>query len=304
MSATTFNISERAMLAALNVRLWGAKTEDQEAARETEQRRGAKQGTYKTTKILVDPKKCPEYAALCAVRSAARQDYLRMTLAWIPGERIMPSTTFFDLTAKIREHKAKWVAALDTFKRVYPALKAQAKIDQNGAYNESDWPDVDDLDRKCSIRIRIAPLAAPDDFRVQLGAEQEALIRKEHEQDLYSNIASSILDLVARLRDTISESLERIGSYETDQQGKTVKTFRDSAVSNIRETVAIVRKLNFTGDTAIETVCAAIERSLLSQSAQELRDNYVARGEAVAQGQEVLKALGVMEDLFGQQAEG
>ena len=68
--------------------------------------------------------------------------------------------------------------------------------------------------------------------------------------------------------------------------------------------MAIVRKLNFTGDTAIETVCAAIERSLLSHSAQELRDNYVARGEAVAQGQEVLKALGVMEDLFGQQEEG
>jgi len=301
------NISERAMLVSLSIKgVWSAVAEDERISQEVAQRYAVSAEVGRYMKKICDPKKVPSLKKFNSTRNELYNLHRELTLPWDDhGTRLLPAAMYFDYMAKVQAAKTAMEEAYEEFLREIPALKAQARRDLNGLFREEDWPEPDALRRRLSIRIKVMPMADANDFRVKLGAEEEAKIRQQVNQEVFQTLANSLLDLVRRLKTCVEDMHDRIGSYKTDSPvtGKTIKRFTDSAVNNLREMVEIIPKLNVLGSPEIDSLVQEIRNSLCRYDAQDLRDNYLLRRQVVKGAGEVAKKLAAIESVLAANVE-
>jgi hypothetical protein len=144
--------------------------------------------------------------------------------------------------------------------------------------------------------VKILPFPDENDFRVSLGDEEVKRIREQITQDIYQSVAVSVLELVQRLRSTVSDMYERISRYDSKES----KSFKDTAVTNLRELLAIVPKLNVIGAPEINQICEELEQKLCGHGAQELRDNYLLRKKVLSESKAAMDRLAAVEQVLGQ----
>ena len=294
------SIAEKAMLVNLQIKTWGATKEDQDLSRETARNHGSDEKFLKTVKKLLDSKRCPTYAKLKSLTSAARDLFYEYTLPWNDGGiRILPSAQYMEFTSKLATIRNEFESAVPAFIDAYPNLKAEASFEMNGLFKDDDWPEAAKLAKKFAIRAKFMPLADASDFRTDLGAAEEALLKQQWEADMHKLLNRALADVFRRLRECVKDMTDRVGAFETTPDGKSVKSFRDSAVDNLRELVASVPKLNVTNEPLLTEITDSIRQLLCTHDAQVLRDNYVVRNEVVANAKQVQDVLANVESYFG-----
>lgn len=301
------NLTERAMLAKLSIKgIWSAIAEDEGASRDLAQQKGIREDIYRAMKRICDPKKIPSLKKFQSSRSTLYNLHRTLTLPWDDrGTRMLSKDMYFDYMTKIGEAKDNMIADYEAFLLELPAIKARFQNDPEtrGAYREEDWPEASELRLKVDVRARITPLADAADFRVKLGTEEEEKIRTQVSNDLFTSLAGALVELVGRLKNCVQDTMERLAAYEVDNKGKTLHTFRDTAITNLRELVALVPKLNPMGDTHLNALVKEIETLLCQHDPQTLRDNYVIRQQVVANAGEISRKLAAVEQFLMQSAE-
>ena len=232
------DLTTRAMIATLSVKgIWSAVGEDEEASQDIAKQKGIRSDVYRAIKKICDPKQVPSLKKFNSSRSALRNLHRQLTLAWEDkGGRMLPATAYFDYMAKIDSAKQKVVDDYEAFLMDIPALKNRFQTDPEtaGAFRDEDWPDVEDLRAKVDIRVRITPLADAADFRVALGADEESKIKEQVSKDLFAKLASGLADLVGQVKKCVLDTQQRLAKYEVDNKGKSLHTFRDTAVTSAR----------------------------------------------------------------------
>lgn len=301
------DLTKRAMLARVSVKgIWNAIAEDEQLTAEVAQRHGLRADLGRYMKKICDPKKVPSLKEFNGARSALYVIHRKMTLAWDDkAGRLLPQTQYFDYMNAISDAKQKVIEKYDAFLNDIPGLKAkfQADPETRGAYRDEDWPDVQQLRDKVNIRVHIQPLADASDFRVQLGTEEEKKIKEQISKDLYAKLAGGLAEMIGDLKECVLDSKQRFESYQLDGHGKTVKTFKDTAVTNIRKMVDNARKLNVMGDSNLDRLLGEIDTLLCQKDPQVLRDNFMERQKTVANATEIAARLASIEAVLGQQAE-
>lgn len=301
------DLSSKAMIASVSIKgIWGAVAEDEEASREVAQRHNVDPNIGRYLKKILDPKRVPSLKKFNSSRNALRILHRKMTLAWNDrGGRLLPQAVYFDYMAEIGAAKQKVIDDYEAFLAEMPTLKAAVKADpeSSGLFRDDDWPDVQTLRDKVNIRVRIEPLADVADFRVQLGATEESKIRESCQKDIYAKLAGGLADLVSKVKETVQDSKRRFEEYATDTDGKVIKTFKDTAVTNLRGIVADARKLNVIGDPTLDLLLKEIDQSLCSKDPQSLRDNFVLRKQAVSDASSIAAKLANIESVLSMQAE-
>jgi hypothetical protein len=294
------------MIARVSIKgIWSAVGEDTEASAALAKQKGIRDDVYRAIKKICDPKKIPSLKEFNAARSSLYTLHRQMTLAWDDkAGRMLPSTIYFDYMTKIGDAKQKVIDKYSVFLNDIPSIKAKFQTDPEtaGAYREEDWPDVEDLRTKVDIRVRITPLADSSDFRVSLGAEEEAKIKEQVQKDLYSNLAGGLAELVGDIKKVVLDSKASIEGYELDTNGKTVKTFRDSAVTNVRRAVENARKLNVIGDPTLAGLLNDLDTAICQKDPQALRDNYIERQKTVGDVSMIARRLQNIESVLSQAA--
>lgn len=281
----SLDLTSKAMIARLSIRgIWSAVAEDVEASRELARQKGIRSDVYRAMKKICDPKNVPSLKAFNSSHAALYNLHRSLTLAWDDkGGRLLPVEMYFDYMTKIEEAKQRMIERYDVLLSEIPVLKQRFRLDPEtaGAYRDEDWPDPAELRQKLDVRVRITPLADASDFRVRLGEEEEAKIKAQVTKDLYGQLAGALSDLIGNLKTCVLDTQQRLAAYETDASGKVVRTFRDTAITNLRGMVANARKLNVLGDEGLDSLFAEIENSLCRHDPQTLRDNFVLRKQAV-----------------------
>lgn len=297
------NITEKGMLTNLTIRQWAAVREDKKVSEEVAKQHGATRKVGRYMKDLIG-RDVAELARVREAASALRQFHYTMTLPWSDeGSRLLPSATYFDYAGGIAERKNAFESAVAAFEKAYPDLKAAAEQKLNGLFDEADWPTPEVFRSKFSVRLRVFPLADASDFRVKLGSEEEELVRKQITTSMMASLSGAMADVFTRLKTCVGDLMERLARYEVDPQGKTVRTFRDSAVTNLRELVALVPKLNILNDPHLRELTEQIDQMLCQREAQELRDNYITRQKTVEDAAGLLKKLSDVETALAARAE-
>lgn len=296
------SLTDRAMLITLSIRQWSATKHDKRVTKEVSDNHGSdvNMGRYNKSLLAKDA-----LDKIKKVSGAARLDHYARTLPWADnGARILTSAGYFDYCKAMQDHRAEYDSAVDHFIQAYERYVLDAKGRLNGLFDPSDYPGIEwdgrggilsvstSTVRACfQFSVSINPLPDSADFRVQLGDEVVEEIRRDIAERQQSVIDTAMRDVWTRVHAVVSHMSERLAAFQNNGD-KVINPFRDSLVSNIAELVDLLPSLNLTGDAELSRIAGDMKRSLLSYSADELREQDSVRERVKADADRILATVG------------
>jgi len=291
MSATSSHaVSSRAMLISLSISQWSGRRLDKAITEELNQQHGAESDASRVNKLLL-PKQALD--PIQRIVSETRTAFYQRTLPWMDnGSRIMAAGAYLDHMAWVRGQAAKYETAIDDLIRSYPAYVADAQRRMGQLFKSEDYPRAEDLRAKFSLNCSVLPVPSADDFRVEMGDEQAAQIRKDIEEQVMAATKTAVDDAYRRVIDAVSRMVERLNAYRpaTRKGDRSEGIFKDTLVENIRDLIDTLPALNITGDPNL-TATAADLRALVKHDAQTLRDDATVRRNVATEAQRILDSV-------------
>ncbi len=281
-----YDISEKAMLAALQIQQWSARKHDKNVSREVNAQYGGEANAGRFNKVLASKEALKD---IQVVVGSARAFHQEQTLPWGErGERLLPSRNYSEYARQMRALKAEFEAAVDNFVRGYSEVIFEARRMLGGLFNREDYPEASEIRHKFAFRTVITPVPEVEDFRVNLAADEVAAIQSDIEQRLAAANAVAHRDLWQRLFTVVGNMVERLSDPEA--------VFRDSLVSNMVRLTELLPRLNLYDDPQLEAMRRQIEADLCRHTPEELRRNNHIRQQTARAAQSVLDAMsGYME---------
>lgn len=273
------------MLALPSISIWTARRYDKKISDEVAEKEDVasdRLGRY--NKCLINVKDA-RYKAIVDLASAARRWHEQHTLPWSQdGARILSVAMFAEYSDAMSEFRMKFEHAVLEFVRGYDDLKAQARQEMNGSYNEAQYPTRVEIVRKFAFGISIFPLPVANDFRVQeLDPEQINRIKK--------SITSEVTDAVTAAERNKWEQLFKVIQHAVDRLSDEKAIFRDSLIENIKEACETLPKLSLSDDANFEAVVEEATKKLVVLDPQRLREDKGARADAKAKADAIAKKM-------------
>lgn len=276
-------IHSRALLVWLRISTWSARRYDKKVSAEVNARHAASSDAGRYNKMLL-PGDATAYKALITIAGSIRAAHYANTLAWSDeGWRLLPTANFATYTTWLREQTAAFNSALADFAADYPSLRAQAAQLLNGMYRDEDYPAVQDIRTRFALGVEYAPVPAAGDLRVDLAADQVAMIESAIDDRLDRATADAMRDAWSRLHDVVSKIADRLASPET--------IFRDSLISNAEDVCDVLARLNVTEDPQLEEMRNRVRRELTRYSPATLRDVPAHRQATADRATAILDAM-------------
>lgn len=275
------NLSTKALLNQVIIRQWAARKSDKKANETVRREHGASSEAGNFAKKLL-----PNCSELTRVNNKAQEirDFVySQSLPWTAeGLRIIKAENFIDfnkdLSAKINEFDH----LVDQFCLAYKTAIDCAILSLGDLFNAADYPT--DIRSKFGVEVNYFPLPDASDFRVTLGADQ---INKFNEIARATEI-NAMKDAYSRLIDVTSKAVEKLSDPKA--------IFRDSLLSNIEETCAIINKINMTDDPELETRAKEIAALVKSLSPQSLRTDANNRAAAAQSLKSINDSMSIFMD--------
>lgn len=276
------SLREHAVLVKFTNRFWSGGIVDDKASRDAETANNAETGTVRAWKRLV-PKGLVEQHNLVAGRM--RAFHIHNTLPWLDGGiRVLPAANFQDYMTTMRKLKAEGETVDRKIFAEYAALVKQGEKRLGKLWRAEEYPAVESLKEKFGFDLDVIPIPSTVDWRIkEIDAKVLEEQRRETEARFASLQASGIKELVAKLLKDVARAQKTLGDKDA--------TFRDSLITNARETVALVAKLNVTGDKTLEALRKETETKLAQLNPEVLRGDADARGKATKDAAAIMKKM-------------
>jgi len=277
---TTKTLHDNAMLVTFNVSQWTGRKYDKKVSEKVELDYNAiDAGRY--NKILIAQEAIKK---VNKTAGAARTFHYENTLPWDDnGARILPAANYLEYTKGMRELKAVFEAAAAELVANYGALVDEARIRLNGMFNQADYPDSYDIARKYDFKVKVNPLPAADDFRVNLNSGERDKIKSEIEARALEGQAAAMKDLWNRLHGAIKNMADKLRIENA--------IFRDSLINNLCELCNLLPRLNMTNDPALEDMRKEVESALCEYDPNELREDKETRKAAAAAAADLMNKM-------------
>ena len=278
-------LSERAILATLNVSQWTARRLDADETLAVNRKHGLAIEAARVNKNLL-PTKNNELQTLQQVTGMIRKDFDKHTLPWsVDGMRILKSECYMDFSQEVRHWRDTWENARDTFLSAYPDLKREARLVLGSMYDESDYPTENELRQKFKFDIRFMPIADERDWRIDVGDDVKDQLRADIRAQLAEVEQKAMGSAWARVQDVLEKTVERLANPTA--------IFRDSLVDNAIDLCGIMPSLNISNDPEMEAVRGSIERTLsrYAGNVDALRHDPIEREGAAMQLAEVMRKM-------------
>lgn len=165
------------------------------------------------------------------------------------------------------------------------SLIEQDRIDLEQAFDEKDYPPIENLSSFFSIRLTTCDLPAGDYFRVE-GLTDEAIqqLKADHARIMEqvksaakNEVSKKIVEMVQRIADNLSK--------------EDISKLRATTFDNLLEYLAKVPDLNITGDPVLEQMrVEALEK--LNYTMAQVKASHVLKEQAAEAAKEFLAAFG------------
>ena len=156
-----------------------------------------------------------------------------------------------------------------------------------------DYPAKEDLRDKFSISYRITPVPDADHFIAKLASDDTDRVKRNIERHIEEQLHDAVGDLYRRLAEAVERVSERL---EEDDNGKPL-VFRDTMISNIRDLVDVVPRLNIFGDDRLARLCEQVKDRIAGVEPDSLRPSKTF--DPVARDQVKRDADALMEQFAG-----
>jgi len=274
-------LSEKAVLVRLKIGRFQPYAYDESATRQVHESVGVERAGRFNKRLL---HKSERFLAANSALTAVYTHHNRLTLPWLDeGMRILPTDMYFQYNTDINKLVATADAAVKDLVDHW-----QEEIDRDrerlGAlFNAADYPD--DISDRFYVSTSFFPVPSAGDFRVEIDEEDKLSLEKavkEAEGKAAQHVIQSLIE-------PLEKAAEKLHVPIGDDGAK----FRDSLITNIGEVASRMRKLNITGDHAIDE---AIDRIMAFVRRYEndidvLRRGPTSRALAANEAEEMVKRL-------------
>lgn len=284
------SVSSKAMLVYLTISSWSARKHDDKTSTEIAEKHGTtakRAGNY--NKCLIDTE-APTWVAVKRAEDRIRKFHYANTLKWsINGAQMLTAAMFFDYAAKLQKMKSEWEEAVADFLSTYPRLKENARREMNGLFDEDAYPSVEELDEKFTFDVAYQPLPSGADMdrlrgAIGVNAEIDAMARSV-EGRVEDAVNAAMQDLAGRVLEPVRHMAVKLAGMGKDSR------LRDTLVENVREMVALLPKMNVTGNQELAEIGEEIKRKLTEVSTKELREDGVRRAQVAKDAQEIARKM-------------
>jgi hypothetical protein len=273
VNANTSTVRHSLLTVHFSISAWEGRKQDKRASKEVATTHGTDSNVGRYHKDLLPG--AVEHDEILKLRNAWRVEHYENTLPWgDEGSRVMRSASFLDYAAMYRTREGHWTRLLNKFEAAYPTLVAQAELRLNTLFDPKDYPPVDQVMQRFSVRLNTYPLPDVEDFRIIEGIPPEEADRlvAEAVEGINTRLNEAVKDLWARMHVVVTNMQERLAVPIGAKGGK----FHDTLVGNVQDLLDVLPKLNLTNDPAIAQMAADMTH-LVQFPAETLRQSPDAR---------------------------
>lgn len=276
-------LSSSAMLLDLNISTYTGRKQDKATAAEVNAAKNAKSknaaSVYKS--LFTED---ADLEAITSYAGKVRAWLYSVTLPWSDsGTRLVPTKAFFDVSHELSEHTNEFNRLVQAFLQNY-SVKISAQAFKLGAlFNPAEYPSVDDVARKFSLRYNFSPVPEVGDFRVDIPAEAVALLKQDFEQTTKLRLQEAMNEPWERLYEEVTHIKNKMTDKEDGKPNKLYESMLENALSLCRT----LDSLNIMGDPDLESARRALELSLTDVDIKTLRQSPEVRASIKTQMEEL-----------------
>ncbi len=259
------DLTHDAMLVSLRISAWSGRLYDREASDHVAAHHDASTNAGRYNKRLLSK---AALAALNATMSEARTRHYTNSLPWDDkGSRLLTVANYEHYTEMMDGFRERLVRQRARFIEDFDHYVEQARLDLGKLFRMEEYPSKEDLRGKFSIRYRITPVPDADHFIARLASEDTDRVKRDIERHIEEQLHDAVGDLYRRLAEAVERVSERLNE---DGDGKPL-VFRDTMISNIRDLVDVVPRLNIFGDQRLVTLCEQVKDRIAAVEPDSLR---------------------------------
>jgi hypothetical protein len=286
-------LAHKAMLAGLNISIWGARVFDRAAAAEILDKHKAAHNRGRFTKRLISR---DNLAKFFKIEHEARSFFYTHTQPWLnDGARILPSALFTKFANFMREKRQEFEAAVAEFEAEYPGLMLASKLALGDLFDAEEYPAPDQIKHRFGFSFEFRPFPSVDDFRVQLDEADMASIKSDLKESLDRQAKEAGRDTAQRIAEVVGKLAEKLKAYKPGDKKAKIKAegvFHDSLIQHVRDLAALIPAFNMTNDPGLDSLHKEILKKLCTFDAEDLRESDNIRGSVAKNADAILKKVG------------
>lgn len=269
-------IARSAMLVELTISLYSGRKQDKSTQAEVVAAKGS--GSKRAASVYKNLfSDCAELEAITKFQARARADHYRMTLPWSDsGLRLLPTKALFDYQAMISKAQEEFDTLVGKFLDRYDTLVAAAAFQLGALFNRSEYLTREQVARRFSMSVSMAPLPVAGDFRLDIEAEVQNDLVRQYEERMQQQLVKANQEAWERLHTVLAAMSDRLTIEETEE-GPKKRVFRDTLVTNAEELCGLLTSLNVANDPALERARARLESALVGVTPKDLRESEATR---------------------------
>ena len=257
------SMKERGMLVRLRVHRWPATASSTQVSEEVAAKHGADEtraGRY--IKYLLDSKALKEVDQVAVV---ARHYHKNVTCPWSDTfGRLLPVSLYKDYVKQMDEYVERYQKEVKKLAANYSKLVSASKQRLGTMFVETEYLAESEVVEKFDMTYEFWPVPDSSHVAAQLSEEEQEVVRKGIETEMDKRVRNTVLNLYERVDKALTALVERL-------DGDDPKVFRDTLVTNIREVVAVIPDLNFTGDRHLSEAAERMDKVLEGIEPDNLR---------------------------------
>jgi hypothetical protein len=267
-------IATSSMLVELNISCWTARKLDKKVSEEidTAKNTNVKAGNYHKHLLAGNP----HLDAVVKYAANVRLWNTKQTIPWSDaGGRIVTMDNLFTggYKSQLDNHKIEFDRLAANFINIYPTLISASAFQLGDLFDRNEYPEAEEIVKKFKFNYTLSPLATSGDFRIDIGEQARNEIIQHYEEQFQERLNSAMRDVWDRLHDCLKHMSERL----TSEEDGTRKKFHGTLLTNARELVDLLSRLNVTQDPQLEQARRDLSAALLNTDIDALKDSDYVR---------------------------
>ena len=270
----SLGIATSSMLVELNISCWTARKLDKKVSEEVDQAKNTKVKAGNYHKHLLAGN--PHLEAVNKYAAKVRLWNTKQTIPWSDsGGRIVTMENLFNggYKAQLDDHKVEFERLASNFIQVYPTLISAAAFQLGDLFDRDEYPEPDAVEKKFKFQYTLMPLPTSGDFRIDIGEQVKAELVQHYEEHFNERLNTAMRDVWGRLHECLSHMSERLSN---DDDGNR-KVFHGTLITNAREMIGLLRRLNVTNDPKLEEARRDLELAMTNADTDTIKDSDYVR---------------------------
>jgi len=280
------SISHAAMLVEMNISVWTANKIDKDASRKVmDDNRAASDAGHFRKNLMAGStlrKQIADYASGCRLWHSSR------TMPWADrGPRLLPTSLFMDYKTEANARQAYFDSKVDEFLLAYPRLVQTAHNYLGDLFDQTDYPESDEVRAKFGYRLVFSPVPDAGDFRIDLPAQEMVSMQQQYQAQADERVAVAMQEQWGKLHDMVSRMSDKLVEPE-DEEDK--RRWHDTFLTNAHEMCQMLTHLNVTRDPQLEEARRGLERAISGVEIEDIKESVTTREDVKGKLDAILKS--------------